>query len=204
MNRSDELEQLWKTQPADAALRGEEMRKIIVGKMLAFDRRIQWRNRIETLAALAVAAFFAYAGWMQRNGIERAGCAIIVAGALYIIFYIRRNGGKARAPDPNPDQTIEGYQCALVSKYDHQILLLRSVKYWYLAPMYIGLLTLSAGRLWDVSQEGALTWDAVTGPVIYTLVFAAVWWLNEVYAVGKLKRARSALMAGMDGDDVCE
>src|SRR5436190_2131481 len=127
MNTSDELEQLWKTQPADTVMRGEEMRKIIVGKMLAFDRRIQWRNTIETVAALAVAAFFAYAGWMQRNAIERAGCAIIVAGALYIIFYIRRNGGEA--PDPNPDQTIEGYQCALVSKYDHQILLLRSVKY---------------------------------------------------------------------------
>jgi hypothetical protein len=178
------------------------MRKIIAGKMRSFDRRIQWRNRTETVAALAVAAFFAYAGWMQHNAIERAGCAIIMAGALYIIYYIRRHGGEA--PDPNPAQTIEGYQRAMVSKVDHQILLLKSVKYWYLAPMYIGLLTLSAGRLWEVSQKGALKWDAITGPVIYTLVFTAVWWLNEVYAVGKLIRARAALLAGMDGNQVCE
>lgn len=178
------------------------MRKIIAGKMRSFDRRIRWRNRIETVAALAVAVFFAYAGWIQRNDAERAGCAIVVAGALYIIYYIRRNGGEAS--DPNPDQTIAGYQRAMVSKFDHQILLLRNVKYWYLAPMYIGLLTLSAGTLWELSEKGALTWVAVTGPIIYTVVFAAIWWLNEVYGVGKLKRARAALMAGMDEDNVCE
>jgi hypothetical protein len=202
MNRPDELEQLWKTQPADTAIRGEEMREIIAGKMRAFDRRIEWRNKRETLAALAVAAFFAYAGWMQHNAIERAGCAIIVAGAVYIIYYIRRYGREA--PDPNPDQTLEGYQRAMVSKYDHQIRLLKNVKYWYLAPLYIGLLTFSAGMLWELSEKGALTWVAVTGPIIYTVVFAAIWWLNEVSGVGKLKKARAALMAGMDGGNVCE
>jgi hypothetical protein len=203
MNQSDELEQFWMTQPADTAISGEEMRKIIAGKMRSFDRRIAWRNRVETAAALAVAGFFTYAGWIQHNGVQTAGCAIIVTGALYIIYYIRRHGGEA--PDPNPDQTIEAYQRAMASKVDHQILLLRYVKYWYLAPMYIGLLTLSAGMLWERSEKGALTWDAVTGPVVYTLVFAAVWWLNEVYAVGKLKRARAALMAGIsDADDLCE
>ena len=93
-----------------------------------FDRSVKWRNRIEIAAALVVAGFFAYAGWIQHNAIERAGCAIVVAGALYIIYYIRRNGGEP--PDPNPDQTIEAYQRAMVSKFDHQILLLKNVKYW--------------------------------------------------------------------------
>lgn len=203
MNRSDELEQLWKTQPADTALRGEEMRKIVAEKMRSFDRRVQWRNRIEIAAALVVALFFAYAGWIQHNDIERAGCAILVAGALYIIYYIRRNGGEA--PDPNPDQTIEAYQRAMVSKFDHQILMLKNVKYWYLAPMYIGLLTLSAGKLWEYSEKGALSLIVATGPLIYTLVFAGVWWLNEVYAVGKLQRARARLVAEMiEEGNVCD
>src|ERR1051325_4331323 len=108
MNRPDELEQLWKTQPADKAMTGEEMRNIIAAKMRSFDRRIAWRNRVEIAAALAVAVFFAYAGWIQHNGIERAGCAMVVGGALYIIFYIRRNGGETL--DSNPDQRIEEYQ----------------------------------------------------------------------------------------------
>ena len=60
-------------------------------------------------------------------------------------------------------------------------------------------------QLRERSEKGALTWVAVTGPIIYTVVFAGVWWLKEVYAVGKLKRARAVLMAGIsDADNLSE
>jgi vacuolar-type H+-ATPase subunit I/STV1 len=141
-----------------------------------------------------VAAFFAIAAWKQHNAIERLGSLIIVAGALFIIYYIRRHG--AEPPDPNPDQTLGGYQRALAEKYGHQIRLLRNVKFWYLAPMYVGLLIATAGLLKERAASGALTWVDAIGPIVYTLVFAAIWWLNEVYTVRKLQGMRTKLMAG--------
>lgn len=194
MNKPDDLEQLWKTQPVDPVVKGEEMRKIILRKTEKFDRTIRRRNIRETVAAAMVAIFFTYIAWGQRNGIDRAGSIILVASSLWIIYYMWRRGGKP--PDPNPDQTLEGYRRALVRKYDHQIRLLRNVKFWYLAPMYVGLLIATAGLLKERAASGALTWVDAIGPIVYTLVFAAIWWLNEVYTVRKLQGMRTKLMAG--------
>lgn len=194
MNRPDELEQLWQTQPVDPAMKGEEMRKIILARMEKFDRVIRRRNIQETVAALVVAAFFTYIARKQTNALQLAGSVIIVASSLWTIYYMWRHG--AEPSDPNPDQTLAGYQRALARKYDHQIGLLRNVKFWYLAPMYVGLLFGSAGMLKEHAEKGALKWLDALGPLFYTLVFAAVWWLNEVHTVRKLQRMRTKLMAG--------
>jgi hypothetical protein len=58
--------------------------------------------------------------------------------------------------DPNPDQSLAEYRSALVSKIDHQIRLLRRVKYWSLLPTYVGLLTLNAGWLQPCRRGAAL------------------------------------------------
>lgn len=194
MNTPDELEQLWKTQPVDPAVKGEEMRNIILKKSANFDRTIRWRNIRETVAALAVAAFFAYIASKQHNAIERAGSVILVASSFWIVFYMWRH--KAAPSDPNPGQTLVGYQRALAGKYDNEIRLLRNVKFWYLLPMYVGLLTLTAGLWKERAAMGALTWRDAIGPIAYTLIFAVIWWANEVWAVRKLERVRAKLMAG--------
>jgi hypothetical protein len=196
MNKPDDLEQLWKTQPVDPAVKGEEMRKIILTKTEKFDRTIRRRNIRETVAAAMVAIFFTYIAWGQRNGIDRAGSIILVASSLWIIYYMWRRG--AEPPDPNPDQTLEGYQRALVRKYDHQIRLLRNVKFWYLAPMYVGLLIVSAGLLKERVEKGSPIGLAVLYPLVYTLVFAGIWWMNEVYAVRKLERMRAQVTSAIE------
>ena len=201
MNRPDDLEQLWKTQPVDVTMKGEDMRSVVLKKITGFDRMIRTRNRIESLAALAVAVFFAYAAWMQRNGIERLGSVIIVAGALLIVYYIRRHG--ADGADPSPDQTVASFRRALVLKYEHQIRLLRNVKYWYLLPMFVGLLTAAGGRLREEAGRRPLSWADAIPPVVYTLVFAGVWWLNEVYAVRKLQRLREGALSGGEEETLC-
>jgi hypothetical protein len=196
MNKPDDLEQLWKTQPVDPAVKGEEMRKIILRKTEKFDRTIRRRNIRETVAAAMVAIFFTYIAWGQRNGIDRAGSIILVASSLWIIYYMWRRGGKP--PDPNPDQTLEGYRRALVRKYDHQIRLLRNVKFWYLAPMYVGLLVVSAGLLTERVQKGSPIGLAVLYPLVYTILFAGIWWMNEVYAVRKLERMRAQVTSAIE------
>jgi hypothetical protein len=70
------------------------------------------------------------------------------------------------------------------------------VKFWYLAPLYVGLLTATASVLKERAASGALTWADAIGPIIYTLVFGAIWWLNEVFTVRKLQHMRTKLMSG--------
>jgi hypothetical protein len=199
MNQPDDLEQLWKTQPVETAIKGEQMRQIILKNTEKFDRTIHRRNIREVIAAFVVAVVFGYQVWGQQNGIARLGNVILVGASLWIIYYLWRHG---TAPaDPNPDQSIAGYQRALVSKIDHQIRLARSVKFWYLLPMYVGLLTLSAGWLHDSAGVQALTWRDGIFPLIYTLLFAGVWWLNEVYAVRKLEQRRMRLTSAVQQEE---
>jgi hypothetical protein len=195
MNTPDELDELWATQPVEPAVKGEEMRQIVLQKIDKFDRIIRRRNLVESAAALVVVAFFACAAWWQHNGIERLGSLIIVAAALWIIYYLRRHG--AEPPEASPDQSLAGYQRALIVKYDHQIRLLRGVKFWYLLPLYAGLATQSAGLLKERAEKGSLTWTDAIFPALYTLFFAFVWWLNEVHTVRRLERMRAKMASGM-------
>jgi hypothetical protein len=199
MNKPDELEQLWKTQPVDPAVKGEEMRQIILKKTEKFDRTIWGRNLRETVAAAVLAVMGSYGAWVQHGTIERASSMLLVAASLWIIYYTWRHG--AEPPDPNPDQTLEGYQRALVLKYDHQIRLLRSVKLWYLAPLYAALLTSSVGTFKERAARGAITWLDGLVPLFYTLLFAGIWWLNEVYGVRKLERMRAQVTSGIEENE---
>jgi hypothetical protein len=202
MNKPDDLEQLWKTQPVDPAVKGEDMRQIILKKTEKFDRAIRRRNMREISAAVVLAALGAYGAWAQHDTFGRASSVILVAASLSIIYYMWRLG--AEPPDPNPGQTLEGYQRALVLKYDHQIRLLRNVKLWYLAPLYAALLTASAGTFRERAARGALTWLDGLVPLFYTLLFAGIWWLNEVYGVRKLERMRAQVTSGIDeGETQC-
>ncbi len=201
MDQHVDLEELWKSQPVDTGVNGEEMRNLVLTKIAAFDRRIRRRNRTETIAGLIVAPAFAYFAWMQRDPIQRLGSIIIAAGALWIIYYLWRYGtGPA---DPASDQTLADYRRALALKYEHQIRLLRRVKFWYLAPLYVGLLTGSAGVLREQAKNGAITWADALLPLVYTLVVAGVWWLNEVYAVRKLRRQSAQLLSGIEEETQC-
>jgi len=196
MNQPENLENIWKTQPLDKSVKGDEMRSVVLKKISAFDRTIRMRNIRETVAAVAVSAFFVYAAWVQRNGIARLGSGIVAAGALWIVYYLRRYGtGPA---EPAPDQPVESFRRALVLKYEHQIRLLKSVKFWYLLPIYVGLITNYAGMLQQEAQTRRLLWLDAIAPLIYTLVFAGIWLLNEVYAVRKLEQTRAKIVAGLD------
>jgi len=202
MNKPDELEQLWQTQPVETDLKGEQMRQIILSKTEKFDRTIRWRNMREVLASAVAGVVFGYLTWKQANGIARLGSALITATMAWIIYYFQRYGSSP--VDPNPDQSAAAFQIALVSKIDHQIRLLRNVKFWYLLPMYVGLVVFSAGGIRDHAISGTLSWRDAVGPLLYTLVFAGIWWLNEGYAVRKLEEWKTKLAAGIQtGDTDC-
>jgi len=193
MNDEDELQKLWKNQPPCGVVKGNEMLEIVEKKMQKFDRMIAIRNRVECIAAAAVAIFFTWTAVHAPNVVMKAGCLVVAAGGVWIIYYMLRHGAAKVTVDPS--ENLADYTQALIGRYDQQIRLLKSVKYWYLLPIYIGLLILSVGLSLEHAQQGAPVWIDLIAPVIYTIVFGVIWWLNEVPAVRRLLSERAQLLS---------
>src|SRR5690554_971020 len=97
------IREQWKAQPAhpgpgvaDAARLREQADRL--------QRTIRRRDRVETVAAIAVAVFFAFvAGGAASDGNwARLGFAlVIVAGAVHVPIHLRR--ARRQLPDPRPD-----------------------------------------------------------------------------------------------------
>jgi hypothetical protein len=190
---NDELRELWSSQPPCGETKGEDILALVQKKIRHFDRMIAVRNLLECIAAGLVAIFFGWLGLRTHDLLMRTGFLVVAAGALWIIYYLLRYGNTSVSADPS--QNLVDYTRALVGRYDHQIRLLKSVKYWYLLPMYVGLLITSAALSLDRAKAGRLGWGDLAIPALYTAVFAGVWWLNEVAAVGRLRKQRAKLLA---------
>ena len=172
------------------------MLAIAIRKSQRFDRMIKIRNAMECTAAAMVAAWFGWEAFRAANAWMRAGDLLVAASGLWIIFWLLRYGREA--PDPAPEQSLAGFQQALLRKYEHQARLLKSVKYWYLLPPYAGLLLLSAGVGFECAAKGRPVWMAGIVAACSTAVFAGIWWLNEVPGVRWLDEQRRRLREGMD------
>ena len=195
MADKDELNQLWCGQTTGPPTKGEDMLTIAMERAERFDRTIKARSWRECGAAAVVTAIFAFKAWGSQNALACAGNLVVAASGLWIVFFMFRYG--RNAPAPAADRSLADFQQALLREYEHQILLLKNVKYWYLLPPYVGLLMASAGTVMARSAEGRPGWPESIAVAIYTAVFGGVWWLNETYAVGKLRRERARLLEEM-------
>ncbi len=193
MNDKDELHDLWLSQPQSSNTKGNDMLEMVQTKLKKFDRMVAWRNRIECIAAAAVALFFTWRALRAPNAIMKTGCMVVVGGAAWIVFYMLRHGSTGTTIDPSAN--LANYTQALVARYDRQIRLLRSVKYWYLLPMYVGLLILSVGMSVQRAQLGAPAWVDLIAPALCTVVFGVIWWINEVPAVRRLTKERAQVLS---------
>jgi hypothetical protein len=192
MNGEDELRKLWCGQPLRAEATGEELLALVQKRMWHFDRMIAVRNTVESIAAGLVAASFGWLGLRAHDPLMKVGFFIVAAGAAWIIYYLVRYGNISVSADPS--QSLADYRHALAERYDHQIRLLKTAKYWYLLPIYVGLLITSVALFLQQGWRTAGWWDFEM-PALYTIAFAAVWWLNEVYSVGRLRRERARLLS---------
>jgi len=200
-NQNDRLTELWRSgdlspsTPPDPQepqeKEGEAMLTMVIERTRKFDRRILLRNVREVAAALIVTAIFARFAWKAPSALERIGDAIVAASGVWVAYYMLRFGGGPKALDPGV--SLNAYSQLLRESYDRQVRLARSVKYWYLLPMYVGIAVMNLGmwlRLHGAGQSGR---PAVESMVIITTACVAVWILNQVYAVRCLEKMKREL-----------
>ena len=202
MNTQDDFRNLWHSEAGiQPATRGEEMLTLVIERTRRFDRQIAVRNSIECIASALVVGMFAWFAWRAPNEIIRAGMAIVALSGVWIAFYILRYGGGPKPLDPGID--LSAYPRILRESYERQIRLLRRVKYWYLLPLYIGLVVGSVGLWFQLASEGRNLLARLASLLdfgITTIVFVFVWILNERYGVRKLERLKEELCAPEIGE----
>ena len=198
MNEHNELRELWCSEPSSKTTDAKDILEFVQRKANHFDRIIVVRNWIEYTAAGVLMVVVGSYAFRSDNALVKAGWLVMAASMAWIVFYLVCFGKGPSTVDPSQD--LMRYANALANRYDHQIKLLKSVKYWYLLPPYLGLLLETLGALQERAR-GGLRWIDLIWPAIYTAVFAVVWWLNEVYSVGRLRKERAKLLFMTRGSD---
>jgi uncharacterized membrane protein (DUF485 family) len=195
---NDRLHELWRSEASSTSTssqqkekENEEMLTMVIERTRKFDRAILLRNVREVVAAFIVSAVFAWFAWKAPSGLEKIGDAIVATSGVWITYYIVRFGGGPKALDPGLN--LNAYGRLLRESYEQQTRLARTVKYWYLLPMYVGLLVTNLGvwlRMHGAGQSARPAWVSMA---IVTVGFGFVWILNEVYAVRCLEKLKREL-----------
>ncbi|MGJ5816741.1 hypothetical protein [Paludibaculum fermentans] len=194
----DLLKDLWNSAAPVPNKKGDEMLHIAIERTRALDRQIAARNSLECAAALLVTAFFGWAALRAPSTLEQLGLAIVSLGGLWIIYYILHHGRGPSQVDAGLD--LSAYRKVLLENYSRQIRLLQSVQFWYLGPLYAGLLIANAGTALRLTREGRSVLGPVLTVALVTLVFAAILLLNQRVGVGRMRSVRKELVQLFGGE----
>lgn len=189
MSDRDPLQALWSAQPTDvvtlepAQLRAHASR---------FNRRIQLRNAIEYAASAFVIGCFGWFAFVIDNAVIRAGCALIIAGTLYVGWRLATTARAATADDALAAASWLDFHRTALERQRHA---LATVWRWYLAPFAPGMLVFLAGVAFAPDLNAPLLARAAIfaqGAGFIALLFGAVMWLNA-FAAKKLGAEIEAL-----------
>ena len=124
-------------------LSDSEILRLVQTQSDAFDREIRRRDWIESIAAAAAALFFGALAWLESSLLVTAGGLLIVAGCVFIFWHLRRTRTQFAAPESA--EPVKQRLLRERDKLDAQIRLLKSVLWWYILPLLIGLLLVTVG-----------------------------------------------------------
>lgn len=173
------------SQPADPA----ELARTIEQTIHQFDRSLFWRNSREYAGGGVMLLVFAAAAFTHSRVVPVP--LFGMAAVAFVLGYLWWKHRTDHSLDPTAD--AREYQAALLERFDRQIRLLRSVRYWYFLPLYLWVFAATAvnalHRPAHVSPWAhALGLSA--GLVFVTIVFIWLARLNERYAASRLAAAR--------------
>ena len=191
----NDMPHLWRNQPVERVeISLEEIRR----KAQKLENQVQVRNLWEYGAGAIVVAAFTYYLWLFHSPLVRIGCALEIAGTLFVMYTLHTKGSARLMPAKMAFRTcVEFHREELQRQCD----LLRGVWSWYLLPFIPGLAIFLLGLfLYAIDQPGASAhaWSIAKGFILTAtgcaLVFLGVGQLNQ-WAVRKIQNEIDALNA---------
>lgn len=177
-DQEKELIKMWQESLVPMPKNAPQLAIEIAARREKFDRRIFWRNMREYVVGGGLIAWFL---WLLRYPGQRYLSVAGIVAVGFVMIYLWRSQRKKQPLDPSAD--VRSYQAALLERYDREIELLRRVKYWYVAPLYAWMMLVLFTA--PSPHVGRLPYF-----IVYTAFAIFIIWLNEGYAVRKLREAR--------------
>lgn len=142
----DALKELWRGQPMGArpVLPDELQMASLKRRMKSFDRTIVRRDVVEVAACLLVIAFFSWELlFREQSALSRGGCSVLIASSVFIVWTLI--GSKRRWPGPDPVAPVIEAVKSELGKVESQIGLLKTIVWWYLLPLFVGVVMCHLG-----------------------------------------------------------
>jgi len=158
---------------------------------------IEGQDLAEYLVSLALAPLTAWAAWKARAPIVQFGFGIMTL-MLVASTAIIRVSERGTARFRNIDSSIVEYHRRLLQSYDTRIRFLKSVKFWYAIPLFVG-----AGLVLRPLFERNLPapWDIVVLAGLLLIPWLGVRHMNDVRRVGELRRRRDEVQSLLEEMD---
>jgi hypothetical protein len=179
---------VWKSQPGERTeVTLEDMRR----KARRLETRVFWRNAREYVTCALLVACFGYYMSVFHSTLIRAGCGMVIAGALIAAVRLHKAGAARTVPAELALRTCVGFHRR---ELERQRDLLLNVWRWYLLPFVPGMATFLLGLFEFTMQQPRSAAHARTIAVVFALsaaggalVFVGVAKLNQ-WAARKLQR----------------
>jgi len=191
---TDYLCRLWQSDSGNGPVDTSDLLRELQRRNNSFDRMIRRRDIREIAGGLALTVIYGLMAWKAGTLLFRVSDIWLALCGVWIAYYLHRDS--KRSLQPIPDQSLAIYRQSLMERYDGQIRLARTVKYWFLLPLWFGLLLQAVAAL--PGPRGVFKFSMVM--LVATAGCAFVWWLNEGPAVRYLQHKRREL-AALIGDE---
>jgi hypothetical protein len=163
----DEARMAWHALDDDPvlSLSDDDILALVKSRAVRFERQIRRRDWREMIAAAVGAVLIAPAA-VHSGLVTRLGVVIVIAGLLLIVVKL----GRARLAHaaPRVDAPVSAFLQAERARIDAQIGLLRTVLWWYVAPIAIGSVMIVGGTagasrftFWYAVGVALLSWGVV-------------------------------------------
>jgi len=187
----DQLGEVWRREASGAPARSpaEEV-AAVRARAAELARLVRRRDLAETVTALAMVPVFAWRAATAQHPLAAVGAATIAAACVLIPVRL----WAARRGDPDPARPVAAALRAELARIRAQERLLGSVAWWYVGPLALGLLLLTAGG------SGPPLYRAAYGASVVALS-AWVLRLNQRVAREELRPVAEELeswLAGLD------
>jgi hypothetical protein len=165
----DDLRNVWQNQPVEkTTMPLEEIQR----RSRRFEKRIDRRNLREYAGGAFVIAGFTYYIFKFPGPLIRTGCALIIAGSLFVMVQLYRRASPSKLPaDLAVTASSEFHRRELVRQRD----LLRSVWLWYIGPLVPGLAVFEAGTM----PQHSPWWMFLLAALFFLAGFGGIVWLNR-------------------------
>jgi hypothetical protein len=143
----DDLASSWQeTNRADAtSSRREELIATTCRRVERLWATVLRRDLVETAAALLGLYFFTGMLWSFEEIVPRLGVAVVIVSLIFVLFSLHRP--RLLRPASKIDASVRDFCQVELDRVNDQIALLKSVAWWYVSPILLGVNLVFAGKV---------------------------------------------------------